>query len=62
MPDSIVSISVAKSSNKVCTKSGSKIKSLKAGNCVVIFTVQEPKPKGGKKPKATEIVKTLAVQ
>jgi hypothetical protein len=57
-----VSISVAKSSKKICTKSGSKLKTLKAGNCVVTFTVQEPKPKKGKKPKATKTVKTLLVQ
>ena len=43
-------------------KSGSKLKTLKAGNCVVTFTVQEPKPKKGKKPKATKTVKTLVVQ
>jgi hypothetical protein len=48
----IVSISVSKSSNKICMKSGSKLKALKAGNCVVTFTVQEPKPKKGNKPKA----------
>ena len=58
----IVSISVSKSSNKICMKSGSKLKTLKAGNCVVTFTVQEPKSKKGKKPKATKTVKTLVVQ
>jgi hypothetical protein len=57
-----ISISVAKSSKKVCTKSGSKLKTLAAGSCVVTFTVQEPKPKKGKKPKATKTVKTLVVQ
>jgi hypothetical protein len=57
-----VSISIAKSSKKICTKSGSKLKTLKAGNCVVTFSVQEPKPKKGKKPKATKTVKTLVVQ
>ena len=61
-PKAKVSIVVAKSSKKVCTKSGSKIKTLKPGNCVVTFTVQEPKPKKGKKPKATKTVKTLIVQ
>jgi hypothetical protein len=58
----IISISVAKSSKRICTKSGSKLKTLKAGNCIVTFTVQEPKPKKGKKPKATKTVKTLVVQ
>lgn len=57
-----VTFKVAKSSKKICTKSGSKLKTLKAGNCVVTFTVQEPKPKKGKKPKATKTVKTLVVQ
>jgi hypothetical protein len=58
----IISISVAKSSKRICTKSGSKLKTLKAGSCVVTFIVQEPKPKTGKKPKATKTVKTLVVQ
>ena len=57
-----ISISVAKSSKKICTKSGSKLKTLKAGNCVVTFIVQEPKPKKGKTPKTTKTVKTLVVQ
>ena len=57
-----VSISIAKSSKNICTKSGSKLKTLKAGNCVVTFSVQEPKPKKGKKPKATKTFKTLVVQ
>jgi uncharacterized repeat protein (TIGR02543 family) len=57
-----VSVSVNKASKKICTKSGSKLKTLKAGNCVVTFTVQEPKPKKGKKPKATKTVRTLVIQ
>jgi uncharacterized repeat protein (TIGR02543 family) len=57
-----VTFKVSKSSKQVCTKSGSKLKTLKAGNCVVTFTVQEPKSKKGKKPKATKTVKTLVVQ
>lgn len=61
-PKAKVTFKVAKSSKKVCTKSGSKLKTLKAGNCVVTFTVQEPKPKKGKKPKATKTVKTFIVQ
>jgi hypothetical protein len=61
-PKAKVTFKVAKSSKKVCTKSGSKLKTLKAGNCVVTFTVQEPKPKKGKKPKATKTVKTFVVQ
>lgn len=54
-----VSIKVSSSSKKICTKSGSKLKVLKPGNCVVTFTIQGPKPKGGKKPKAKNINKTL---
>jgi hypothetical protein len=54
-----VSIKVSSSSKKICTKSGSKLKVLKPGNCVVTFTIQEPKPKAGKKPKAKNIKKTL---
>ena len=57
-----VSMKVSSSSRKVCTKSGSKLKTLKPGKCVVTFTVQEPKPKSGKKPKATKTVKTLVVK
>jgi hypothetical protein len=57
-----VSISVAKRSRNICARSYSKLKTLKAGKCVVTFTVQEPKPKKGKKPKATKTVKTLIVQ
>ncbi|MSZ22504.1 MAG: leucine-rich repeat protein, partial [Actinobacteria bacterium] len=61
-PKAKVSISAAKSSKKVCTKSGAKLRTLNAGNCVVTFTVQEPKPKKGNKPKATKTVMTLAVR
>jgi uncharacterized repeat protein (TIGR02543 family) len=57
-----VTLKVAKSSKKVCTKSGLKLRTLKVGNCNVTFTVQEPKPKKGKKPKATKTVKTFVVK
>jgi hypothetical protein len=60
-PKAKVTFSIKKASRKICTKSGSKIKTLKAGNCVVTFKVQEPKPKKGKKPKATKTTKTLVV-
>jgi uncharacterized repeat protein (TIGR02543 family) len=60
-PKAKVTFKISKASKKICTKSGSKIKTLKAGNCVVTFTVQEPKPKKGKKPKATKTVKTFVV-
>jgi uncharacterized repeat protein (TIGR02543 family) len=61
-PKAKVTFKISKASKKICTKSGSKLKTLKAGNCIVTFTVQEPKPKKGKKPKATKTVKTLIVQ
>jgi len=57
-----VTMSVAKSSKKICSVSKSKLKTLKTGKCVVTFTVQEPKPKKGKKPKATKTTKTLIVR
>ena len=57
-----VSISVAEKSKKICARSYSNLKTLKAGKCVVTFTVQEPKSKKGKKPKATKTTTTLVVQ
>ena len=57
-----VTFKVANSSRKNCTISGTKLKTLKAGNCVVTFTVQEPKSIKGKLPKSKKTVKTLAVQ
>jgi hypothetical protein len=61
-PKAKVTFSVSKASKKICAKSGSSLKTLKAGKCVVTFTVQEPTPKKAKKPKATKTVKTLVVQ
>jgi hypothetical protein len=61
-PKAKVSFKVAKSSKRICTKSGSKLKTLKAGKCIVTFIVQEPKPNGGMKPKATKTNKTFTVQ
>lgn len=57
-----VTLSVSKSSKKICTKSGSSLRTLKAGNCSVTFTVQEPKPKKGPKPKATKTAKAFVIQ
>ncbi len=57
-----VTFKVANSSRNICTISGTKLKTLKAGNCVVTFTVQEPKSIKGKLPKSKKTVKTLAVQ
>jgi len=42
-PKAKVTTTVAGSSKKVCTKSGSTLKTLVAGNCVVTYTIQEPK-------------------
>jgi uncharacterized repeat protein (TIGR02543 family) len=61
-PKAKVTFSIAKSSKKICVKSGTKIKTLKVGKCVVTFSVQEPKPKAGKTPKAKRTVKTLVVR
>ena len=61
-PRAKVTFKVAKASRKVCTKSGSRLRTLRPGNCVVTFTVQEPKPKKGKAPRATRTVKTLVVR
>jgi hypothetical protein len=47
-----VTFAIAGGSKKVCTKSGSKIKTVAAGNCVVTFTVQEPTPAGQKLSKS----------
>ena len=56
-----VTMSVSKSSKKICVVSKSKLMTLKVGKCLVTFTVQEPKPKKGKLPKATKTTKTLVV-
>jgi uncharacterized repeat protein (TIGR02543 family) len=58
----VVRVSVAKTSLKICTVVGAKLKTLTVGNCVVTFTVQEPTPANGKKPKASQTKKTLVVQ
>lgn len=57
----IVTMSVAKSSKKICTASKFKLNTLKSGKCLVTFTVQEPKSKKGKTPKATRTIKSLVV-
>ena len=61
-PKAKVTMKVASSSKKNCTIVAAKLKTLKAGKCVVTFTVQEPKPAKGKQPKATKSVKTLVVK
>jgi hypothetical protein len=60
-PKAKVSMTVARSSKKNCAIIAGKLKTIKAGRCVVTFTVQEPKSKG-KKPKARKTVKTLIIQ
>jgi hypothetical protein len=57
-----VSLSVSKESKKICVVSKSKLSTLKAGKCNVTFTVQEPTPKKGKKPKAKKTTMTLVVK
>ena len=57
-----VSLAVSKTSKKICVFAKSKLSTLKAGKCIVTFTVQEPTPKKGKKPKAKKTAKTLVVK
>jgi uncharacterized repeat protein (TIGR02543 family) len=61
-PKAKVTMKVASSSKKNCAVVAGKLKTLKAGKCVVSFTVQEPKPKKGKQPKATKATKTLVIK
>ena len=61
-PKAKVTMTVRSSSKKNCAIVAAKLKTLKAGKCVVTFTVQEPKPAKGKQPKATKSVKTLDVK
>jgi hypothetical protein len=60
-PRAKVSFKIAKASRQTCVKRGSGLRTLKAGTCVVTFTVQEPKPKGAERPKAKKTTKTLVV-
>ena len=61
-PNAKVTITVASSSKKNCAVVAANLKALKAGNCVVTFTVQEPKPANGKQSKITKSIKTLVVK
>jgi hypothetical protein len=54
-PKVAVTLSIAGGSKRVCTKSGSKLKTVAAGNCVVTFTVQEPTPSAQKVSKSLVI-------
>ena len=49
-----VTLTVSKASKKICKVSGGKLVALKPGNCAVTVSVQAPKPKKGKKPKAVK--------
>jgi hypothetical protein len=57
-----VTMKVAGSSKKNCAVVAGMLKTLKAGNCVVSFTVQEPKPAKGKQTQVTKANKTLVVK
>jgi hypothetical protein len=61
-PKAKVTMTVASSSKKNCAVVAGKLKTLKAGNCVVSFTVQEPKPAKGKLPKPAKATKTLVIK
>ena len=56
-----VTLTVAKASKKICKVSGGKLVALKPGNCAVTVSVQAPKPKGGKKPKAVKTSGIVAI-
>ena len=60
-PKAKVTLTVAKSSKKICKVSGGKLVALKPGNCAVTVSVQAPKPKGGKKPKAVKTSGIVAI-
>ncbi|MEK0414964.1 MAG: hypothetical protein RL352_361 [Actinomycetota bacterium] len=60
-PKAAVSIAASRSTAEICTMSGARLKTLNAGSCTVTFTVQEPTPKNGKKPRATSSKKTLII-
>jgi uncharacterized repeat protein (TIGR02543 family) len=53
---------VSRRSKDICVKSGSKLRTLKRGNCTVVFKVQEPRRKNGKLPKATTTTETLIIK
>jgi len=57
-----VTMSVSKSSKRICTVSKSKLITLKAGKCMVTFIVQEPKPKKGKTPKPVRTTKVMVIR
>ena len=57
-----VNFVVSRRSKNVCMKSGSKLRTLKRGNCTVVFKVQEPRRKNGKLPRATTTTQTLIIK
>ena len=61
-PNAKVTMRVASSSKKICAIVAAKLKTLKTGNCVVTFTVQESKLANGKQPMASKSVMTLIVR
>ncbi|MCX6417266.1 MAG: hypothetical protein NT097_05710 [Actinobacteria bacterium] len=56
-----VTLTVAKTSKNICKVSGGKLVALKPGNCAVTVSVQAPKPKGSKKPKAVKTSGIVAI-
>ena len=57
-----VNLVVASRSKNICVRSGTKLRTLKRGNCTVTFRVQEPKGKNGKLPRLTTTTKTLIIK
>ena len=56
-----VTLTVSKSSRKICKISGGKLFALKPGTCAVSVSVQAPKPKKGKKPKPVKTTGSVSV-
>ena len=56
-----VTLVVTSRSRNICVKLGSKLRTLKRGNCTVTFKVQEPRNKKGKIPKPLTVTKQLII-
>lgn len=57
-----ISVVTSTATKKYCVKSGSSVKALKTGNCLVTFKIQRPKTSLGVKPPLQSIVMQLIVK
>ena len=57
-----VTVSVRKTSKKICRVSKGRVVALKPGACFVTVSVQAPKPKKGKKPKPVKQMTVITVE